>query len=696
MKFTTVVLGLASLSGAVAERRQLINRGVPVNPAAYPFVADIRLNGVTHCTGSLIDETGTGNEQRSILTAAQCLDAVNLSQLSVHMGAIGSEQGTRFAVSKAAVHPMYNKESKTYDLAILTLASIPTPTDVVQGVKLDYSPPAAGTKITYVGWGDASESGDEPKDIRVAGPNTRARHEFSVLSFSHDKCRKHMANLGLDYPQCAAFCVHQVSSGGPCKGDTGGPNLITHQTEAGWQLSGVTSSFLNVCGIRNAVSTATSLAGASKWLDCVRSGAEDCSSTGSDADCIDQNVSAKTCSDLGWKTSSAVPGVCASSFVDGSQCAVAATYRRAFEICRSQGARLCRVQELHKNVAAGTGCKLDRQRVWTRSSCGQGNDKLERMTAGGSTLAGIQPQCTLSDQFFGVRCCADQNGDEDRADLPLNIRTQKDKSSYSCRQLGWHYTSPNSNVCSTSFKGKCSLPVSYATAQLQCTSAGGRLCTAKELLSDAAAGTGCGLDMKLVWTSDRCSNKWLVRQGAVATAGARRGVDHHRSSCQPISARKANVRCCADRVASLTRSGLLARSAPPNGLADRTHCQQLLGWERGYTMSKDGKFCAKSKFGPDGSCGPAVSYVTAKKLCAADGAHICTSAELAADAAAGSGCGLDTVSVWAGDECAVPATSRPFNLGMVAGGSSAVSVTPQCRPAGSFYELHYFRCCGTN
>lgn len=695
MRFSTALL-VALSSGVTAERRQLINRGVPVQSSAFPFVADIRVNGKTHCTGSLVDESESGNEQRYIVTAASCFDEEpELNRIAVHMGAEASQWGSQFTVSKAAIHPMYNKDTKTYDIAILTLDQIPQPSSVIGGAKLEYRTPTVGSNITFVGWGDTERETriQGSKDIRVAGDTSRTNQVFSVLSYAHDRCRKPMAKLKLDYPQCSAFCTLQRSSGGPCKGDTGGPNLIYSGIEGEWRVSGVTSQFATGCGVRNAINIATSFAGASKWIDCIRSGSDDCSALANDVDCEDMAVSAKTCAELGWKVSDSMPGVCGSSIVDENKCPTASSYRRAFAICRSQGARLCRTLELQRDVAAGTGCQLDKERIWTRTSCGMGKDSLERTTVGGSDSARLQPQCSKVDSFFGVRCCADQNGDDDRADLPLNIRVQAEKSVHSCRDLGWAYPTPGADVCASSLDKQCSLPTTFGAAQNQCAAAGGRLCTARELLTDVAAGTGCNLDMKLVWTSDRCSNSWIVKNGAVATAGARRGVALHRSSCLARSGRRgglANVRCCADRVAAPAREGF-ARSATPNGLKDVAGCDQLLGWETGYVMSKDGKTCARSRFGPKNTCLPAGTFYEAQAACKADGAKLCTTAELSADVAAGSGCGFDTQLVWTGDEC--PKTSRSFDTGMVFGGSSALKVEPMCYPA---VKKHFYRCCGSN
>ena len=73
-----------------------------------------------------------------------------------------------------------------------------------------------------------------------------------------------------------------------------------------------------------------------------------------------------------------------------------------------------------------------------------------------------------------------------------------------------------------------------------CASVGARLCTAAELASDVARGTGCGFDNANVWTSDVCAD------GHIAADGDSRPQDalHVANACVADGEHKA-VRCCA-------------------------------------------------------------------------------------------------------------------------------------------------------
>jgi hypothetical protein len=87
-------------------------------------------------------------------------------------------------------------------------------------------------------------------------------------------------------------------------------------------------------------------------------------------------------------------------------CPTAVTLEEAEARCAAEGARLCTADELTDDVARGTGCKLDRARIWTASEC----PADDRAVASASTkLAAnkIKPICKLVDAKLKFRCCAD-------------------------------------------------------------------------------------------------------------------------------------------------------------------------------------------------------------------------------------------------------------------------------------------------
>ena len=106
--------------------------------------------------------------------------------------------------------------------------------------------------------------------------------------------------------------------------------------------------------------------------------------------------------------------VCAESshITDGSLgCPGPLTHADARSFCRRQGARLCTADEVAQDAAAGTGCGLDRARVWSGDFCGDGDKHF--VSIGGSSAAihaasgAVGILCVHHETLLPPRCCAD-------------------------------------------------------------------------------------------------------------------------------------------------------------------------------------------------------------------------------------------------------------------------------------------------
>ena len=90
--------------------------------------------------------------------------------------------------------------------------------------------------------------------------------------------------------------------------------------------------------------------------------------------------------------------------------------------------------------------------------------------------------------------------------------------------------------------------VSFAKALQMCTSINARLCSSEELSEGVAAGTGCDVESKRVWSSTQCQNGVVTRLGR--GSASKGDVD---AMCVPAKHRY-NVVCCADDFRSGPRS----------------------------------------------------------------------------------------------------------------------------------------------
>lgn len=114
-------------------------------------------------------------------------------------------------------------------------------------------------------------------------------------------------------------------------------------------------------------------------------------------------ASVKSCSELGWGPQL----VCGSSGICAGECCPFLSRNDAEDRCRSLGARLCTVQELLDGRAQGTGCSLDRERIWAADICSAAGQALS--AAGNGVYSVAPPSCVDINELLGVRCCADSD-----------------------------------------------------------------------------------------------------------------------------------------------------------------------------------------------------------------------------------------------------------------------------------------------
>lgn len=294
---------------------------------------------------------------------------------------------------------------------------------------------------------------------------------------------------------------------------------------------------------------------------------------------------ASSCDDLGW-TNAAKYGstsVCGESDLGLGGCSGYLSWSDAEAFCGGAGARLCTAAELQADEAAGSGCGLDRNLVWSGDPCSGGY-----MAALGYSRYTYAPSCEAANAAnIAVRCCANVHvpvpaPTESPVSAPIPAPTMAPiipvpvfapsksptgvvVSVSTCDELGWRVVSMEDGtyVCGESNDGLggCSGTVSQSEAAAFCEAAGARLCTASEFQADVAMGTGCGLDRKMVWSCDECTGGYYVAPGSSRLAVG--------PNCKTASSFDTyDARCCADnpaQIADPTRSPL--RNPTPGPVA---------------------------------------------------------------------------------------------------------------------------------
>jgi len=200
--------------------------GEPADFGEYPFMVALLFEPTAgndfqkqYCGGSLI-------ASRWVLTAAHCADFLSSPDevaVAVDRTHLNSTEGQRVAVRSIHVHPDWDPNVISPDVALIELARPVTGVDPIQLAGPDDDAfEAAGTLLTVIGWGNTSTTGqasfpDELREVVVPvvadGLCDTAYHGFVTVETQLCAGEK-----GID----------------SCGGDSGGPLFAT--TSAGTEI----------------------------------------------------------------------------------------------------------------------------------------------------------------------------------------------------------------------------------------------------------------------------------------------------------------------------------------------------------------------------------------------------------------------------------------------------------------------------
>ncbi len=229
--------------------------GTPVNPGAYPWIAQI---GYDHprfgdldiwCGGALIDRSW-------VLSAAHCFDDTTASRYTLTLGEheISENEGTEqiIDVEEIIIHPDYQDTTGTdNDIALLHLASPAQLNDRVGIVQLGTLPGAA-TPLTVIGWGSTSQGG-AVSDILL---------QTHVPLRTNTDCSNAYPGRITDSMFCAGFDEGEHDS---CQGDSGGP-IFFDEGGGEWRQVGIVS-WGDGCAVADKFGVYTSVTRFTDWIN---------------------------------------------------------------------------------------------------------------------------------------------------------------------------------------------------------------------------------------------------------------------------------------------------------------------------------------------------------------------------------------------------------------------------------------------
>jgi len=221
--------------------------------------------------------------------------------------------------------------------------------------------------------------------------------------------------------------------------------------------------------------------------------------------------------------------VCGESDEGLGGCSGQVTWDDATSFCGAVGARLCTAAELSAKETSSTGCKYDKQLLWSSTECDGGYSLVSGK--------GEFTDCASETAVERTRCCADASGGPVVPPVPAPTPMPIVASASSCEDLGWtNLAKGSSSVCGESDDGLggCSGELTWTEATSFCGAVGARLCTAAELSAKETKATGCGYDSQLLWSSTECDGGFSIVSGTGDASGCAAGVAVEK------------VRCCAD------------------------------------------------------------------------------------------------------------------------------------------------------
>ena len=233
-----LVLMLTALVQPVAARPTpdpKIVGGEPADFGEYPFMVALLFEPTAgndfqkqYCGGSLI-------ASKWVLTAAHCVDFLNSADevaVAVDRTHLNSTEGTRRAVKAFYIHPDWDPNALSPDVALLELKQ---PVTGVTPIRLasaaDDVFEAPGTLLTVIGWGNTSGTGQAsfPDELR----------EVDVPVVADGPCD--VANKGFVIPE-TMLCAGDKGLDS-CQGDSGGPLFATTSSGVEIQMGIVSWGF---------------------------------------------------------------------------------------------------------------------------------------------------------------------------------------------------------------------------------------------------------------------------------------------------------------------------------------------------------------------------------------------------------------------------------------------------------------------
>ena len=236
--------------------------GTEAVPGAWPWQAALVFSSASsdyygqYCGGTLIDPNW-------VLTAAHCADGDIINRVQVVLGKheLSAQDGEHITITEVIIHPEYNGNIGSADLALLRLSQPSTRTVLPLDLAADGNVETRALQAIAIGWGQYEQGYAD------------ALRQVALPFFSHARCKQIYtgftdgASLVSDGMVCAGY-----ENGGKnvCFGDSGGPLMIATSAAPGWKQAGIVSWGPYTCGSAEYPNVYTRVSAYQPWIaDCL-------------------------------------------------------------------------------------------------------------------------------------------------------------------------------------------------------------------------------------------------------------------------------------------------------------------------------------------------------------------------------------------------------------------------------------------
>jgi secreted trypsin-like serine protease len=249
----TLLLGVPAASAAASTAQTSVVNGAQTPIAALPSLAFIQHKAPSYIRHGGPPEietcTGTVVAPRIVLTAGHCVQSPrgNLRtttgfEVITGTGDVRSALPSNVShVSRALIIPGYNPSILRYDVGLLVLSQPVAATPMRLAQRAEANLLQEGTPLTIAGWG----YGRKPP----AAPSTALRSGLTTIG-STANCEQYKAGEARGFYPEFQFCAFATPQSRTisCKGDSGGPGIVTKANGTRIQV-GVISSQADDCAL---------------------------------------------------------------------------------------------------------------------------------------------------------------------------------------------------------------------------------------------------------------------------------------------------------------------------------------------------------------------------------------------------------------------------------------------------------------